>query len=551
VYSGVRRGANATTRFDISVANVRANQVYVVGEVVQPGAYQLSALGTVLTALYAAGGVTELGNLRRIEVRRPKRAVDTLDLYDYLLRGDTRSDIRLETGDVIFVPVHGPRVAVSGAVVREGVYETTAGETLHDLVAATGSFAADADLTRLTVHRILPSADRGSANTARAAIDVQLVPVADSAGPDARALGDVVVPPLELRDGDSVVVHRLPQLSAGLFVAIAGAVRRPGAFPWRQGLTLRDLVRLGGGPAIGADLRTAEVARMPADRQAGQLADTLRVPLDSSYLFEPDPAGPYWAPPGVAFPPAGSAAETALQPYDRVLLLTQPEWELQRTVTVMGDVLYPGTYALTRKDEHVTDLVQRAGGLRATAYAEGARFFRRFEYTGLGDARPRVAAGSDQVPLAPLGNMEQVNLSLAAALARPGSAVDIVLQPGDSLYISEYLPTVRVSGAVVAPASVQYVAGRDAKYYVENAGGFAENADEGRTVVRFANGSARTRDKFLFFASWPQPGPGAEVFVPVKAPKPSGNWLPVLAAVASILASTASVVIAISATGGN
>jgi protein involved in polysaccharide export with SLBB domain len=334
-------------------------------------------------------------------------------------------------------------------------------------------------------------------------------------------------------------------------VGIAGAVRRPGAFPWRPGITLRELIQLAGGPAVGADLRSAEVARMPADRLAGQLADTLRVPLDSSYLRYPDTGGQYFGPAGVPFPPAGSAEEVPLQPYDQVLLLTQPEFELQRTVTIGGEVHYPGTYALTRRDEKVSDLVRRAGGLRATAYADGARFFRRFENTGLGDtARRPLAADTSLLPLTRAGNMDQVNLNLASALGRPGTATDMVLQPGDSLFVPEYLPTVRVSGAVVAPSSVQYVSGRNALYYVENAGGFAENADEGRTLVRFANGSARTRGKFLFFTSWPEPGPGAEVFVPVKVRREPTNWLPVLAAVASILASTASVVIAISATSG-
>src|SRR5437867_1362127 len=118
VYSGVRRGANATTRFDVTVANVRANQVYVVGEVSQPGAYQISSLGTVFTALYAAGGVTERAKLRGVEVQRLGKTVATLDLYDYLLRGDTRNDIRLETGDVVFVPIHESRVRVNGAVLR-------------------------------------------------------------------------------------------------------------------------------------------------------------------------------------------------------------------------------------------------------------------------------------------------------------------------------------------------------------------------------------------------------------------------------------------------
>src|SRR4029077_13930179 len=116
VYSGVKRGSNATTRFDVTVANVRANQVYVVGEVVQPGAYQISSLATVLTSLYAAGGVTERANLRDVEVRRLGKPFARLDLYDYLLRGDTRNDLRLETGDVVFVKIRGPRAEVTGAV---------------------------------------------------------------------------------------------------------------------------------------------------------------------------------------------------------------------------------------------------------------------------------------------------------------------------------------------------------------------------------------------------------------------------------------------------
>src|SRR5438309_3887155 len=130
VYSGVRR-TNPATRVEISVANVRANQVYVVGEVGQPGAYQISSLGTVLTALYAAGGVTERADMRAVEVRRLSKTVATVDLYDYLLRGDTRSDIRLETGDVVFVPVHGTRVQISGAVRRPAIYELKSGETLR------------------------------------------------------------------------------------------------------------------------------------------------------------------------------------------------------------------------------------------------------------------------------------------------------------------------------------------------------------------------------------------------------------------------------------
>jgi len=538
VYSGVRR-TGGTTRFDVSVANTRVNQVFVTGEVLQPGAYQISALGTALTALYAAGGLTEDGNVRHVEIRRRGVLVDSIDLHAYLLRGDAKGDVRLETGDVVFVPMRGARVDVTGAVVRPAIYETRPGETLADVIGAAGGLRPDAALNAVTVYRFLPAAERGPGMVSRVALSVPLV--ASSTHPSG-----VMFPDLEMRDGDSIRVHRAPEVDRSLAVRIAGWVQRPGRYPWAPGMTLRDLVSLAGGPTIGADLRAAEVARMPEDRSGGILADTIRVPMDSSYLSFRQADGSYAAPPGPAFAAPGSAAEFPLRPFDEVLLLQQPNFEFQRSVTVLGEVLLPGTYALTRKDTRLSDLITRAGGLRLGAYPEGARFYRLFEYAGLGDAarRQRVITDSTLAAVLPQ-NRDQVNANLADALARPGSAADIILQPGDSLFVPEYLPTVRVSGAVVAPASVQYVAGRDALYYLQNAGGFAEDADPGRTVVRQANGSARTRSKFLFWSSWPTPGPGAEVFVPARTPRESANWLPVFAAIASILASTASVVIAI------
>src|SRR3989449_2039359 len=195
VYSGVKRSANATTRFDVSVANVRANQIFVVGEVAQPGAYQISSLGTVLTALYAAGGVTERAKLRGVEVQRSGKTIATLDLYDYLLRGDTRADVRLETGDVIFVPIHLSRVRVSGAVLRPAVYETKTGETLADMISAAGSFRPDAALERVKVERVLPPEARGAQTTARVTIDVPMT--------------NGVAPRFALEDGDVVHVDSL------------------------------------------------------------------------------------------------------------------------------------------------------------------------------------------------------------------------------------------------------------------------------------------------------------------------------------------------------
>src|SRR5881397_1040254 len=332
VYSGVRRSPAATTRFDISVANVRANQVYVVGEVAQPGAYQISSLGTVLTALYASGGVTDRANLRAVEVRRFGKPVATFDLYDYLLRGDTRNDVRLETGDVVFVAMHGPRAQVTGAVRRPAVYEMTPGGSLADLVRDAGGFRPDAQLRRLSVFRLLSAAERGPGAPPRAVIDVALSPGSRQRGavPPADPPVPVSMPQMALQDGDSVVVDELEPLSGQYYVSIVGVVNKSGVYPWREGMTLRDLMLLARGPGVGAYLKEAEIARMPEDRSQGQLATTVRVSMDSTYL-ERDSVGRYVGPPGLPYPGRG-APETKLLPYDNVLILKEPDFDLQRMV---------------------------------------------------------------------------------------------------------------------------------------------------------------------------------------------------------------------------
>jgi len=511
VYSGVRRTANATTRFDVTVANVRANQVYVVGEVSQPGAYQISSLGTVFTALYAAGGVTERAKLRGVEVQRLGKTVATLDLYDYLLRGNTRNDIRLETGDVIFVPIHESRVRMSGAVLRPAVYETKTGETLADMLAAAGGFRPDAALERVKVLRFLPAGGRTSQTTARIAIDV---PLRQGAGSTEQ------VPPFGLEDGDVVQVDSLAGAADQYTVAITGMVQQPGTYPWRPGITLRQLMVLARGPRIGADLRDAEIAKLPADRSKGQLATTMRVPLDSTYLFERDSAGRYIGPPGVSFPPHGTATEVPLEPYDNVLIFRQPDFELQRTVTITGEVRYPGTYALKAKDDRLADLVQRGGGLTPRAYPEGIRFVRAIDNRG------------------------RINIDLPKALKERDSRDNIILQPGDSIHIPEYQPSVRVTGAVNSPGSVLFRRGASLDYYLSAAGGFTRAAEKGQVSVRYANGEVRTRRRSLLFSSNPAPGPGSEVLVPFKDPNaPHTDTVALVGAIAQILASTVAIIV--------
>jgi len=237
-------------------------------------------------------------------------------------------------------------------------------------------------------------------------------------------------------------------------------------------------------------------------------------------LFERDSSGRYIGPPGVAFP-AGGTPEVPLQPYDNVLILKQPEFDFQRVVTVVGEVRFPGTYSLQAKDERLASLIKRAGGLTARAYPDGIRFL-------------RTAGGAGRI-----------NIDLPQALRDDGSRDNIILQPDDSVFIPEYLPSVKVVGAVNSPASVLWRRGQGLSYYIGAAGGYKSDAERGRVSVRYANGETRTRRGGLF-KSDPTPGPGSEVFVPAKDPNArKSDTVAMAGAIAQILASMVAIIVVV------
>ena len=605
-YSGVRRGADAPTRFTVSVSRLRAIQIYVTGDVVRPSSYRISSAGTAMTALYAAGGPTERGSLREVTVRRAGRTVATLDVYDYLLRGDNSADVRLENGDVLFVRTHGPRVRVAGEVVRPATYELKPGETLRDALTAAGGFRATAATRRVQIQRIVPPAERVEGGRDRSVIDVastgstvadfpalsmtggdvvRVFAVADrvrnrivvngnvwNPGPQAfragltlsqalRAAGGLksdtylgrvqvtrlrpdstrqqlhamlrdttgaLVEDLALAEDDEIDVYSVTEFRPDRFVAIGGSVRRSGRYPWREGMTLRDLVLLTGGLREGAYLREAEVARLPLDRSRGATATTFRVPLDSSYLGDYVPGRPYAGAPGLASPAFGSSAEVTLSPYDNVLIMEQPDWQLQRTVTLTGEVRFPGRYALTRKDERISDLIARAGGLTGEADADAAFFSRTRASTSFAaqtvNERVRTRVGVD----------------LSRALRRAGSDEDLVLIDDDSLHVPFRRTTVEIQGLVNAPTAIAVDRGRSLTYYVRAAGGASATGDAKKAYVIQPNGKIEARERVLWvFVNNPTPRPGATVVVPQREEHASSSER--AAAVAMIAQTIASI----------
>ena len=588
VYSGLRRGAGATTHFSLNLARLHSNQVFVLGDVDQPGSYRVSSAGTALTALYAAGGPTANGSMRRVEIKRGGRMVDTLDLYDYLLRADGSHDPRLQSGDVVFVPVHGARVRVVGEVIRPATYELRRGETLADLIRAAGGFTAEAARRRVQLSRILPPTQRDTTDRARVVIDIASDQFATGTGP-AYALepgdvvrvfavservgrriavkGDVYTPgnigftpgmrlsdavrlaggikpdtylgqvlvsrlrgsdssrvqlrtafadstgrptdDLVLREDDEIRIFSTTEFRSAPFVSVTGAVRRPGRVPYREGMTLRDLVLLAGGLEERAHVGEAEIARLPRNREGGRLAESRRVPLDSTYLFVREQER-FVQQQGA--PRSAPAAPVTLEPFDNVLILAQPDWERPRRVSVSGEVRSPGTYTLTSKQDRLSDVLSRAGGLTQAAYANGIVFYRR------------------------QGRVGRVGVDLARVLRDAGYRDNLIVQDGDSIYLPPFTGIVEVQGAVNAPRGVAYVPGANLTYYVNAAGGASRTAEPSRAYVTQPDG---TVESVVVHALRPDvvpvPRPGAVVMVTEKIPNERDDSVAKLGLLAQIL----------------
>ncbi len=408
------------TNFELNVSMdaLRSIQVFVIGEVHSPGRYTVSSLSTALTALSAAGGPSGNGSLRAVQVRRGGETVATLDLYDFFLHGDKSSDLRLQSGDTIFVPVASSFVGVAGDVRRPAIYELTGSESLQDALAMAGGTNPTAFLQKVQVERTDESSRR------RVVLDVDL---SDPSEQNA----------LLLRDRDLVRVVPSSALT-GQYARLRGHVSRPGSYQIVEGMRLADLVATHDNLLPGYFPGMVEILRLePPEYRPGRLT----VRLDRALQGDPE-------------------HNIVLQEYDEVRVFSVREMEEVPEIVVKGAVLNPGTYRLF-ENMSVRDLVTAAGNVRRRAYLPEAEITR---FTPVG--RQTIT--------------ERKIIDLARALEGDPEH-DIPLQPDDHLFVRA-IPDfgdrmmVELRGEVLFPGTYAIHKGESLSSVIERAGGFTGEA---------------------------------------------------------------------------
>ncbi len=580
-YAGV---ADEETDVNLTLGEVRSILVNVMGEVTIPGSYRLSPFSTVFNALYRAGGINEIGSLRDISVLRNGNRIMNVDIYDYLFGGNQSGNVRLQEGDVIIVPPYDELVNVEGSVKRPMYYELREGETLAKLLEYTGGFAGDAYTELITVSRptglenTIYNVDRpqfgsyrmqdgdvvkvGAVNdrftnrvelrgavmrpglyaisdgttTLRKLLE-QTEGLAEDAFLDRAIiyredddltlnaigvdLGDVLsgnAPDVKLRRNDIIVVSSVRELADQGELIINGQVNNPGSYPYAEGTTVEDLIVMAGGLLQGASTARVNISRRIIDPSSmtatNRTAQVFTIALKDGLGVKGDPG-------------------FKLMPYDIVQVRQSPGYQAQRLVNVTGEVLFEGQYALERKNERLSDLIRRTGGLTDGAYIKGARLMRQMtenEIAARDEAiRLSLTNNEDSISLDQLSltNRYSVGIDLEKALAQPGSYYDLVLCEGDSLTVPEEITTVKISGDVMFPNVVVYIPGKKLSYYIDQAGGYGERAKKSKAFIVYMNGSVTKAKRNSPIE------PGCQIIVPSKPKSGGTNWAQVVGYISS------------------
>lgn len=571
-YSGLD-APDGTLEIRLTLGNARTIQINVMGEVVQPGTYALSSFSTVFHALYRAGGVNEIGSLRNVQVTRNGKTVAKVDVYDFIMKGKTQDDIRLQEGDVIIVPAYEALVQISGNVKRPMKFEMKKNETLATLINYAGGFSADAYTRSLRVVR--QNGEEYEINTVKE-IDYSAYPMRNGDVVTAEAILNRFTNKLEVRgavyrpgiyqlNGEINTVRALVNEAKGLmgdaFTNRAVLQRE------REDLTTEiisvDVRSIMAGTSPDIPLQKNDILYIPSihdleDRgdvaifgevakpdsysysdnmtledliiRAGGLresASTVRVDVsrrikDPKSTHSTDSIGQMFTfALKDGFVIDGEQGFT-LQPYDQVFVRRSPGYQAQQNVQVTGEVIFGGTYAMTTTEERLSDLVKKAGGATSKAYLHGAKLIRVANDEEKKRMRDVINLMNRQFGEAMMDSLGirvedtfSVGIDLEKAMAQPGSEYDLVLREGDVLSVPKLNNTVKVNGAVMMPNTVGYLSDKNANYYLDQAGGYALNAKKSKKFVIYMNGQVarikgRSKDKIE---------PGCEIIVPSKKNK--------------------------------
>ena len=573
IYNGLNNTNDPTSDIRLTLGSIRTIQINVMGEVVQPGTYSLSSFSTVFHALYRAGGVSDIGSLRNVQLVRNGKNIATIDVYQFIMKGHIQDDIRLQEGDVVIVPAYDVLVKIDGKVKRPMRFEMKKDENLSTLISYAGGFEADAYTRSLRVVRQngqeyevntvkdldysvykMRNGDvvtaeailnrftnkleirgavyrpgiyqlNGKLNTVRELVNeaqgltgdaflnravlyrqredltTEVIPV------DIKAIMDGTSPNIILAKNDILYIPSIHDLEDRGDVVIHGEVAKPDSYPYADNMTLEDLIIQAGGLREAASVVRVDVSRRIRNPHSTVDNDT----IGRTYTFSLKEGFVVDGTPGFV-----------LQPYDEVYVRRSPGYQAQQNVVVEGEILFGGSYAMTSREERLSDLINKAGGTTNYAYLRGAKLTRvatEGEKKRMGDVIRLMSRQLGEAMMDSLGvrveDTFSVGIDLEKAIANPGSASDLVLREGDVVFIPKNTNTVTINGAVMVPNTVSYMAGKNIDYYLNQAGGYSDNAKKSKKFIVYMNGQV-TKVKG---SGKKQIEPGCEIIVPSKSKK--------------------------------
>lgn len=598
-------------QFSLSVGETRSIQVQVMGEVRMPGTYTLSSLSSAFNALYAAGGINDIGTLRNIKVFRGGHQVGTIDVYDYLTNGNASGDVRLQDNDIVLVGPYDCLVNVRGKIKRPMWYEMKNGESVKQVLTLAGGFTGDAYTKSVRVTRkageeysihtvgefqmssfalmdgdslhvdsvmarfsnlveirgavkhagqyelgneitsvrtLLEAAEglREDAFTTRAVMHRQKADLTlEMLSVDLEGIVKGKAADIPLRKGDVLFVPSTVDMKGEQTLKISGEVIYPGTYQYAENTTIEDFILQAGGLTEAASMAKVDVFRRVNDpnstENSGQMAETYTFAIEDGFKINAD--------------------GFKLQPYDEVVVRKSPAYSEQKNVSVTGCVNFEGQYAMTSKSFRLSDLIKAAGGVTNLAYSKGARLNRMmtkderlqreaslkaaqiqmYEQALEGDKNYDLRTADSLLQMKmDLGSTYPVAVNLDKAMENPGGPDDVVLRENDWLEVPQFSSTIKVSGEVGYPISMNYKKGEGLKYYIKRAGGYGNKAKKNGAYAIYMNGAVQK----LSGATSRKIEPGCEIVIPTK-PKSTKMTTAEIVALSSGGASLASVVVAL------